>query len=89
LFKQQRQWAVEKPIPPLLAIAKQAGFTEQSFNACLANQKMLDGIESIRQRAVDQFKVQSTPTFFINGTAYPGALEIDEMSKLIDAQLKS
>ena len=89
MFRQQRQWAVEKPIPPLLAIAKQAGFTEQSLNACLANQKMLDGIESIRQRAVDKFKVQSTPTFFINGTAYPGALEIDELSKAIDAQLKT
>ena len=89
MFRQQRTWAVEKPIPPLLAIAKQAGFTEQSFNACLANQKMLDGIESIRQRAVDKYKVQSTPTFFINGVAYPGALEIDEFSKLIDAQLKT
>jgi protein-disulfide isomerase len=88
LFRQQRQWAVEKPIPPLMAIAKQAGFTEKTFDACLANQKMLDGIESIRQRAVKTFKVQSTPTFFINGTAYPGALEIDEMAKLIDAQVK-
>ncbi len=89
LFRTQKQWAVEKPIPPLLAIAKQAGFTEQSFNACLANQKMLDGIESIRQRAVDKFKVQSTPTFFINGTPYPGAIEIDEMAKVIEAQLKT
>ena len=89
MFRQQRTWAVEKPIPPLMAIAKQAGFTEQAFNACLANQKMLDGIESIRQRAVDKYKVQSTPTFFINGVAYPGALEIDEFSKLIDAQLKT
>jgi protein-disulfide isomerase len=89
LFRQQRTWAVEKPLPPLLAISKQAGFTEETFNACLANQKVLDGIESMRQRAVDTFKVQSTPTFFINGTAYPGALEIGEMSKLIDAQIKS
>ena len=88
LFRQQRQWAVEKPIPPLLAIAKQAGFTEKSFDACLANQKVLDGIESIRQRAVTTFKVQSTPTFFINGTAYPGALTIDEMAKAIDPQVK-
>jgi protein-disulfide isomerase len=88
LFRQQRQWAVEKPIPPLLAIAKQAGFTEQTFNACLANQQTLDGIESIRQRAIKQFKVQSTPTFFINGTAHPGALSIDEMAKVIDPYLK-
>ncbi len=89
LFRQQRQWAVEKPIPPLLAIAKQAGFTEQTFNACLANQQVLDGIESLRQRAVDKFKVQSTPTFFVNGTAYPGALSIDEMAKVIDPYLKT
>jgi protein-disulfide isomerase len=88
LFRQQRQWAVEKPIPPLLTIAKQAGFTEQTFNACLANQQMLDGIESIRQRAIKQFKVQSTPTFFINGKAHPGALSIDDMAKAIDPYLK-
>jgi protein-disulfide isomerase len=88
LFRQQRTWAVEKPLAPLLTIAKQAGFTQQTFDACLANQTVLDGIESMRQRAVSAFKVQSTPTFFINGTAYPGALEIDEMAKLIDAQVK-
>jgi protein-disulfide isomerase len=88
LFRQQRQWAVEKPIPPLLAIAKQAGFTEQTFDACLANQKVLEGIESVRQRAAKQFKVQSTPTFFINGTSYPGAMSIDEMAKVIDPYLK-
>jgi len=88
LFRQQRQWAVEKPIPPLMVIAKQAGFTEQTFQACLANQKMLDGIESVRQRAIKQFKVQSTPTFFINGTSYPGAMTIDDMAKLIEPYLK-
>jgi protein-disulfide isomerase len=89
LFGSQRQWAIEKPIPPLLAIAKQAGFTEQTFDACLANQKVLDGIESIRQRGATKFKVQSTPSFFINGTLYPGALSIDELAKVIDPQIKS
>jgi protein-disulfide isomerase len=89
MFLQQRQWAVEKPLPPLLAIAKQAGFTQQSFDACLTNQKVLDGIESIRQRAVNQFKVESTPTFFINGSKFPGALSIEDMAKAIDPFLKS
>src|SRR5450830_1235026 len=88
LFRQQRTWAVEKPLAPLLAIAKQAGFTQQSFDACLANQKVLDGIESIRQRAVKEFKVESTPTFFINGTKFPGALSIEDMAKAIDPYLK-
>ncbi len=88
LFSQQRQWAVEKPLPPLLAIAKQAGFTEKTFETCLANQQVLDGIESVRQRAVKQFKVESTPTFFINGTKVPGDISIEDMVKLIEPYLK-
>jgi len=88
LFSQQRQWAVEKPIPPLMAIAKQAGLTEQSFNACLTNQKAWDAMESVRQRAMNQFKVQSTPTFFINGTLVNGAVSIEDFAKVIDPYLK-
>src|SRR5262249_43549342 len=44
LFHTQRTWLVERPLQPLLATVKQAGFTEQSFKECLANQKVLDGI---------------------------------------------
>ena len=87
LFSQQQQWAVEKPIPPLMAIAKQAGLTEQSFNACLTNQKAWDAMESVRQRAMNQFKVQSTPTFFINGTLVNGAVSIEDFAKVIDPYL--
>jgi protein-disulfide isomerase len=88
LFRKQQQWVVAKPVPPLLAIAKQAGFTEQSFDACLANQQLLDGVQNVRQRGIDAFKVQSTPTFFINGTKFSGAMTIEEMAKVIDPQLK-
>lgn len=88
MFRQQRTWAVEKPLAPLFTLAKQAGFTQQTFDACLSNQKILDGIESIRQRGANQFKVESTPTFFINGTKAPGALSIEDMAKLIDPQVK-
>ena len=88
LFRQQRTWAVEKPLAPLLAIAKQAGFTQQTFDACLSNQKILDGIENMRDRAAKEFKVESTPTFFINGTKAAGALSIEDMAKLIDPQVK-
>jgi protein-disulfide isomerase len=89
LFRQQQQWAVAKPLDPLLAIAKQAGFTKESFEACLANQKLLDDIQKVRQLAIDKFKVHSTPTFFINGSMHVGALTIEEMTKLIDAYLKA
>jgi protein-disulfide isomerase len=88
LFRQQKAWAIEKPLPPLMTLAKQAGFTEATFNACLQNQKLLDGIEAVRTRAVDKFKVQSTPSFFINGTLTAGAMTIDEMAKQIDPLVK-
>src|SRR6516165_8706071 len=42
LFAQQAKWAVRNPIEPLLAIAKQAGFTEQSFRACLDDKALLE-----------------------------------------------
>jgi protein-disulfide isomerase len=89
LFQQQRKWAVERPLPPLLAIAKQAGFSEQSFNACLSDQKMLEAIQAEQKRAVDKFGVQSTPTIFVNGKMQKGGASIEELAKLIDPLLKS
>jgi len=89
LFHTQRAWAVEKPLGPLLNTVKQAGFTEQKFKECLANQKVLDGIEWVRKRAVEKFKVESTPTFFINGKRQVGALSIEELEKLIDPLIKT
>jgi protein-disulfide isomerase len=87
-FREQRTWAVEKPVPPLLAIAKQAGLSEQDFNACVSNQKAWDAMESVRQRGMKEFKVESTPTFFVNGTRVTGAVSIEEFAKVIDPYLK-
>ena len=89
LFQQQSKWAVRDPMEPLLTIAKQAGFTESSFKECLANQKILDGIEWVRNRAADKFKVNATPTFFINGEMHRGEMSLDEMEKAIQQYLKA
>jgi protein-disulfide isomerase len=89
LFEQQRKWAVQNPLPPLFDIAKQAGFTKESFDACLKNQEILNGVEEVRKRAAEEFKVDSTPTFFINGERLRGAQPLAEFEKLIDKNLKS
>lgn len=89
LFQRQREWAVQQPIPPLMAIAKQAGFTEAKFNACLSDQKMLDALEVERNRASDKFKVASTPTVFVNDKMVRGGGTIEELAKLIDPLIKS
>jgi len=87
LFQQQTKWAVEKPIPQLMAIAKQAGIGEQTFNTCLSDQKMLDAIQAEQKRATDKFGVNSTPTIFINGKKQVGGMSIDDLAKVIDPLL--
>src|SRR5580692_7943058 len=72
LFAKQPDWVVQAPIEPLKKIAKQFGFTEDQFNQCLANQKVLDGIQQVRDHAVEKLAVNSTPTFFINGKKFVG-----------------
>src|ERR1700684_2882452 len=88
LLAKQPDWVLQPPIPPLMAIPKQFGFTEESFNACLANQKVLDDIQAVRDHAVNKLQVNSTPTFFINGKRLVGDLSIEVMAKEIDPYLK-
>lgn len=89
LFQSQQKWVVQKPIEPLTAIAKQAGFTQQSFEACLNDKALLTKIQQMRDRGSEKFKVDSTPTFFINGEKHSGALSMDELDRLIQPYLKT
>ena len=50
---------------------------------------MLESIEGIRNRATDKFGVNSTPTFFINGKKFQGAMSIEDMAKAIDPLIKA
>jgi len=91
LFAKQGEWALDKAHAraPLENIAKQLGFTDESFKECLTNQKVLDGIEDVRNRAVQKLGVNSTPTFFINGKKLTGDVPLDTLAKEIDPYLKA
>lgn len=88
LFRQQESWAaVDDARSALLQIAKLAGFSQESFEKCLTDQKLLDDVRAVRTRGADEFHIDSTPTFIINGNVYKGAKSIDEMSAIIDSML--
>jgi protein-disulfide isomerase len=89
LFQQQADWAGANTIDSLKRIGRQAGMSEQSFDACLKDESVLDGIKKVQDNASDQLKVNSTPSFFINGKLVTGEQSIEEFSKLIDPLLKS
>ncbi len=88
LFRQQQNWAaVQNAKDALLQIAKLAGFSQESFEACLTDQKLLEDVRAVRERGAKDFGVDSTPTFFIDGNRCPGALSIAELSAIIDPLL--
>ena len=88
LFQQQNNWvSAENAREALLQLARLAGFSQESFEACLTNQPLLDDVRAVRQRGANDFGVDATPTFFINGNKYSGALTVAEMSAVIDSML--
>src|SRR5712672_2006866 len=89
LFAQQQKWAVKEPLPPLRAIARQAGFTEQSFDACINDKALLAKVQQMRDRGTQKFKVEATPTFYINGEKHSGAMSIEDIDKAIAPLIKS
>ena len=74
MFETQKSWAVpgEDGKQKLALIAKQAGFSQEKFDECLADQELFDKIVEVRQRGHDKFGVDSTPSFFINGKRMTG-----------------
>ena len=90
LFAQQRNWTqTDKPVDALLSLARQAGFSQESFEACLKNQSIYDGVNDVRKRGTEKFKVDSTPTFFFNGRKFTGALSPQQLDDIIEPLLKT
>ena len=84
LFETQKTWAfTDKPLDALRQVMRQAGFGQEKFDTVLRDQKLYEAVNAVKNRAADQFKVDSTPTFFVNGQRMPGAISIDELDKVI------
>ena len=89
LFKQQNDWVMKNTTETLTRIGKQAGLTQAQVEDCLKDQALLDKIAADQKFAAEVLKVQSTPTFFINGEMLKGEQSFEEFSKRINAMLKS
>ena len=89
LFDQQKNWAfVDKPVDALAATVKQAGITQAQFETCLKDQKLYDQVNQTRDQASSKFKIDATPTFFINGKKYTGELSVAQMDRDIEDATK-
>jgi protein-disulfide isomerase len=75
LFETQETWAVpgEDGKNKLLFIAKQAGFSQESYDKCVGDEELGNKIIEQRRRAHEDFGVDATPSFFVNGKRLNGA----------------
>jgi protein-disulfide isomerase len=74
LFQTQQNWVVQGPeaMEKLLQFARQAGFSKESFDKCMADKELFNKIVEIRTTGYEKFGIDSTPSFFINGKRMSG-----------------
>ncbi|MFT0891031.1 DsbA family protein [Pseudochelatococcus sp. G4_1912] len=91
LFSQQgKTWARigdDKPLDALRETVRQAGITQENFDATLKDRKLYDGVVAVRERGLKELGIDATPMFFINGKRFPGALSLSDLEKAIDPLL--
>jgi protein-disulfide isomerase len=85
LFETQENWVLSKEWRSALErTARLAGIGKKDFDACLANQQLENQVLQSRLTAT-QLGVNSTPTFFINGTKFEGAPTAEAFDKALSA----
>ncbi|MBI2717740.1 MAG: DsbA family protein [Rhizobiales bacterium] len=85
-FTTQETWTAGNWGDGLFNIAKQAGFTQEKFDATIKDAELARKILAIRDGG-ESFGVQGTPTFFINGDKLEGEQKIETLRAKIDPLL--
>ena len=88
LYERQNEWSGNsKAIEVFAGYAKELGLDVKAFTDSINQKKFQDVITKDRSGG-QALGVNSTPTFFINGKKFQGALNIDSFKKEIDERLK-
>ena len=87
LLDKQESWiGAADPVAELKKFAKFAGISSGAFDEIMQNRSYLEAIVQIRQGAVSQHQISSTPSFVVNGDkTFSGALSFDEFLAELNA----
>ena len=86
LFATQDRWAFARDAnhtEELWKTAGLAGMSRATFDKAVADDELKNWIVQQRQIAEDKWKIDSTPSFVINGTKYAGEMSFDAFRKLV------
>jgi protein-disulfide isomerase len=92
IYKNQEKWAVGSDInvinESIKKIGSNSGLDNDKMDKCLKNEKIQDQILNERIEAQKKYKLQSTPTIFINEKQYKGEHKYELFKKAIKKILK-
>ena len=91
MYQKQRVWAVGSDINKINNEIKKIGLeinlNNKKMNNCLENDKFQDEILNQRIEAQKKYKIESTPTIFINEKKYNGKIDYKAFKKTIEKYL--
>jgi protein-disulfide isomerase len=86
LFASQNRWAFGRsndPTEELWKIAGLAGMSRGTFDKAIGDKGLRDWILSEQKADSDKWKIDSTPSFVVNGQKYAGEMSYEAFRKLI------
>ena len=91
IYKKQTFWAIGSDINKINNLIKKVGsdfdLTENKMAGCLKNSDAQDEILNQRIEAQKKYKIESTPTIFINEKKYSGRVDYESFKKVIEKNL--
>ena len=91
IYNKQTFWAVGSDINKINDLIKKVGsdfdLTEEKMNACLENSDVQDEILNERIEAQKKYKIESTPTIFVNEKKYSDKVDYKKFKKIIEKNL--
>ena len=92
VYKQQKKWAIGSDINIINEVIKKIGLESGLENAkmdnCLKDEETQDQILNERIEAQKKYKIESTPTIYINEKKYKGDHEYKSFKKTLQKLLK-
>ena len=91
IYEKQKIWAVGSDISKINDSIKKIGLesnlNSKNMDNCLNNENKQDEILNQRIYAQKNYKIESTPTIFINEKKYKGKVEYREFKKILEKKL--
>lgn len=84
LFSQDSWLRSADPLFSLYVFAEMGGMSEFVFTDCLANEELVKSIVTAAATAREEFGIDTSPSFIINGTMYAGYRSFEDLQAIID-----